>query len=313
MRIGRLLGLGLTLAAVLAGVAAGQQQLQRQAFARAIRSRNWPAVRVWLGRGSDPNMVSSNGTTPLMVAAEAGDLQYLRKLLGSGAKVNAINSHWSSAVDWAAQSGQSAAVKLLLNRGAAVSLDSYGIDKGPRHYAFSGGHKALHRELVRRERLTRQMLDLCADAKVPSPIGRRLRQLLDQGAIVNGYDVNSTALRWAARRNDLEAAKLLLERGADPNFQALLLVVPLEEAVAGQRLAMTRLLLACGADPNLAGLGPPPLFNAASLGNAVLTRELMAAGANVNSRLGSGETPLTFAKERNHLEIVRILQAAGAR
>jgi ankyrin repeat protein len=311
MRIGRLLGLVVILALVLAAVSAGQQQFQRQAFARAIRSGNWPAVRARLERGADLNTVSPKGITPLMVAAEAGDLEYVQKLLERGAKINAYDSHWRTPVDWAAKAGQSITVIFLLHRGAAVALDSSGVGKGPRHWALQSGNLPLHRELARREGLSRQMLDLCRDPKGPLPLERRLRDLLDRGAIVNGHDASGTALRWAAGRRDLEAAKLLLARNADPNFQVMATVLPLKEAVRTQDLAMARLLLERGADPNAPGLGPPVLSMAARLGNPELTRELIAAGAQVNHRFGRRDTPLSFAREANNSEVIRILTAAG--
>lgn len=313
MRLARVVGMYGGLALLLCGIAAVQEYQARQSFAREIRSGNWRAVRGKLERGRDPNTRSPNGTTPLMLAAEAGDLVYLRKLLDGGVKID--DGSGETAVTWAAGAGQATAVDLLLDRGAMVAIGPTTWSVGPRQAAFAGGHKGLHRELLRRERLSRTLIDLCENADASSPIYSRVKTLLDRGAIVNGYDMNGTALRWVAARRDLETARLLLERHANPSPQtwAGMLVQPFEEALVDENTAMMLLLLKHGCDPNEQGSGLPPLMGAVYSGNGTVVRELIAAGANVNYRLGSGETALSVARQKKNLQIVQILEAAGAR
>lgn len=311
----RTAGLVVALAVILIGVASTQRYLHQKRFAGSIRSGNWHAVRMQLESGAPITATSPNGTTPLMLAAQAGDLSYLRKLLADGADIDAVNRDGSTALTWAAGAGQADAVALLLDAGAAYDLGEAGDEHSPRYAAFVGGHQALHQELVRRERLTHEMLGLWDAPKAPPIRIEKLRRLLDRGAIVNGSDINGTALRWAAS-GELEPAAFLLKRGADPNSQpgrVTARVSPLEVAVARGNRPMVRLLLAHGADPNRANYGAPPLFDAADLGDVDLVRQLIAAGADVHYRFSNGESALTFAQKKGHREVIQILQQAGAR
>lgn len=78
------------------------------------------------------------------------------------------------------------------------------------------------------------------------------RYLLEQGADVNQAAHNPmrvAPLHAAAARGDLEAVRLLLERGADANARQQSGYVALHTAAAGGRKELASLLLAYGADP----------------------------------------------------------------
>lgn len=258
MRLGRLLLLAALLGLMLLGATAGWQSYQRQVFGRMLRRGNWRVVKARLEHGADPHTTSANGTTPLMLAAAAGDLEAIRWLLDRRVQINAWNQSGSTALSWAAGAGQMQAVRLLLDRGAAIKLDPHGSDPSPRYAAFVGGHKAVHQELQRREVLARQLLDPGLYYRYPrSVLRKKVRSLLDAGAPINAYDMNGTALRHAAGTRDLELALLLRRRGCDPNLQDLahLTFTPLDVAVFGRDAAMVRLLLAHRADPNGPSMG----------------------------------------------------------
>ena len=59
-----------------------------------------------------------------------------------------------------------------------------------------------------------------------------------------------TALHWAAHRDDLETAKLLVNAGADVKAANRYGVTPLSLACTNGNEAMVKLLLDAGADPN---------------------------------------------------------------
>lgn len=82
---------------------------------------------------------------------------------------------------------------------------------------------------------------------------KNLQALLDAGADPNATDwLGKTALHFAAEKGDLEAAQLLIERGADMNaVEAEYRSTPLSEAAGSGRLGIARLLLENGADPHI--------------------------------------------------------------
>ena len=150
-------------------------------------------------------------------------------------------------------------------------------------------------------------------------------RLLDKGADINARDTgrffrSDTALHHAARRNDVELAKLLVGRGADPNVQGSTGYTPLHVAAGLGREKMVAWLLRHGANPSAVdrrrGM---PLHAAVLQGQPRVVQLLIEAGADVNAP-GNGEqadTPLhilfvagTIRPE--HEAIARMLIKAGA-
>ncbi len=92
-----------------------------------------------------------------------------------------------------------------------------------------------------------------------------------------------TALHLAAFFGQEDAAKILLERGAEPNVvarNATIVVTPLHSAAAGAHSAIVKLLLAAGADPNARQPGGFTALDAAQQnGDDESAEALLAAGA----------------------------------
>ncbi len=132
----------------------------------------------------------------------------------------------------------------------------------------------------------------CASAEV-------MRTLLRAGGDVNarveyGTDggatfKNSTALRWAAERGDLQIVEILLKAGADPNIQ---------EVVCGK--------YDCSLNnrPGDSAVLVNPVFPVLS--------ELLAAGARPNVANWAGRTPLMIAAEHGSIDECRLLLKFGA-
>jgi len=148
--------------------------------------------------------------------------------------------------------------------------------------------------------------------------GDAVRALLKQpkvAAEVNAQEADgTTALQWAARADDRDIAKALLDAHADPNIANRYGVRPLSLAAGNASAAMTELLLNAGADAN-APLpeGQTLLMAAARTGNPDVVRLLLARGVNVNARENLlGETALMWAAAENHPEAVALLVQHGA-
>jgi uncharacterized protein len=141
-----------------------------------------------------------------------------------------------------------------------------------------------------------------------------VRRLLKQGARVNALEGDgSTALLWAAHRDDADIAEQLLKAGAKVNIANDLGATPLWADASNSSEGMVRRLLQAGADPNLALIaGETPLMVAARAGAAPVVSLLLAKGAKVNVTATRGQTPLMWAVAEKHPAVVKLLLEAGA-
>ncbi|XP_049769343.1 poly [ADP-ribose] polymerase tankyrase-1-like [Schistocerca cancellata] len=141
----------------------------------------------------------------------------------------------------------------------------------------------------------------------------QLRALLAAGADVGaraGLE-GRTALHWASRRGDVEAARLLLEAGAAVDAREIKgkQRTPLHLAAEEGGAAVARLLLRATADPNARDCrGWRPLHLAAAYGQAEVAAALLDAGADRGATTGDdGETALDIARESGYRRVVEML------
>jgi uncharacterized protein len=177
----------------------------------------------------DPVMrLAREGATPLAVAAARGDAELVRLLLRRGANVNARTSCGRTPVRLSANRGHDETTALLLQAGAEINHG----------------------------RTDDEALLAWAAAGYPSLVGA----LLDQGAAVDARDDRGrTPLIWTIaagreiaeehRQSHRQAARLLLERGADVNARNKYGLTAL--MFVGKDATAARLLTAYGADPEL--------------------------------------------------------------
>ena len=146
-------------------------------------------------------------------------------------------------------------------------------------------------------------------AATKTPSGRCIQKKTD----VNAAEPDgTTALHWAAYRDDLESADLLLKAGAKANAANDLGATPLWNASQNGSVAMVKRLLDAGANPNLALLaGETPVMVAARSGYPEVVEVLLAKGGNPNAHGTRGQTALMWAVSQQHPAVVKVLIAHG--
>jgi len=142
-----------------------------------------------------------------------------------------------------------------------------------------------------------------------------IRALLKQHAAVNTPQADGmTALHWAAYRDDIDIARLLVRAGANVKAANRYGVTPLSLACTNGNGAMIEMFLKAGADPNapLPG-GETPLMTASRTGNRAAVKALINAGASVDAKdERRGQTALMWAAAEGHAAIVQALIDADA-
>ena len=154
-----------------------------------------------------------------------------------------------------------------------------------------------------------------ADAAQAGELGR-VHALLHDGADVQAARGDGmTALHWAAYRDDIPLAELLLswEAAVEPTTRVGE-ITPLFLAAKNGSAAMLELLLDAGANPNrLSDTGASALMAASMAGSLDAVSLLVERGADVNGReFHYGQTPLMFAAWENRPEVIRFLIERGA-
>ena len=207
-----------------------------------------------------------SGYADLIAAIQAGDRAQVEQMLDTDpALINAGDEDDGSAVLMAVYYGQPAIARLLIERGASLNLFE----------AAAVGN------------------------------ARRIEELIDADpAAVNAYAPDGfQALGLASFFGHLDAARLLLERGADVNSPSHnpQMVMPLHSSVAGQHFELTQLLIEHGADVNATQQsGFTPLQGAAQNGQVEMVELLLAHGANKTARNHAGQTAGAIARAQGH-------------
>ena len=119
-----------------------------------------------------------------------------------------------------------------------------------------------------------------------------------------------TPLHLAAFFGGFEAAKLLLERGADANARSTngMSNMPIHAAAAGNRTNLVALLLEHGADPNVRQSGGwTPIQQAADHCDAEMVQLLLRHGADPELANDDGKTARSIAEERGFTEVLNVL------
>jgi uncharacterized protein len=362
--------------ALLKGGADANEQLPlgRRPLMLAARSGNTDAVRALLEHGADVNATETErGTTALMQAADQGHADVLKELIQHGANVAAVSKPvlrdgrtaalGNSEDPRRAVRQQAIAVlceaktpdlqqvriqrEMLLGASVKNTPDAdlcKGIQRrglgfvtivgaGGNHGAGAGGEAPAEQGAD-----GNQVVDASGNP-VPASAGRGRRPPArepDGGAL--------TALVYAARTGSIDAARALLEGGADVNQTTRYGWSPLLAATQNSNYQVAKFLIERGANVNLANKGGwTPLYLAvdnrnieggdypvrtADMDSLVYITYLLDKGADVNWRITEstetrtvftnqwlnedGATAFLRAAQSGDLELLKLLVARGA-
>ncbi|CAM0948127.1 unnamed protein product [Alopecurus aequalis] len=176
---------------------------------------------------------SSQGDTPLVLAAMWGHTATAAYLLARGAKPGAPDSDDETPLHWAAYHGDRELAMLLLHRGADAGATN------PRgtalHVAASRAHRYVVAILLRHGADPNKVVNRIFTPLVSALIGRSMecvKLLIQAGANVNTGGFNGTTPLFLAcsSHGNLPFVKCLLEAGANPNLHDELGRLPIEVA-----------------------------------------------------------------------------------
>jgi ankyrin repeat protein len=142
-----------------------------------------------------------------------------------------------------------------------------------------------------------------------------VRTLLQQRVDPNSAEADgTTALHWAAQKNNVEIADLLIHAGANAKAENRFGVTPISLAATNGNAAMLELLLKAGADANTKlAYDETVLMTASRTGVADAVNVLLQRGADVNAKESwRGQTALMWASAEGNLSTVELLLKSGA-
>ena len=279
----------------------------------AVRNNDVRAVQKVLASGTNANARDDIGATALMHAAALSSPEIVRTLIEARADVNASARSGATALMWA--TGNVANVRLLLDRGAAVNARMKDGTTALVTAARRGNLDVMRLLLARGsdpKSDANEMTELLRMAFSDHP---EIRQVLagagvDLKALASSATPPLTTLPSVAHA-DLVRELLEMEVTSNPRGR-----FPIAGYAAFEgRVQSARVLLDRGADPNAKGLHdvtPLMMAAAATRPDPAMVRLLMEKGADLGVRDSAGRTALDWALLQGDTPVARLLRDAGA-
>lgn len=119
---GLLLTISITLVAITGIKANSDLEPIKDNIFTAIKNIDYTSINILLADGTDVDTVNHQGNTPLMVAANIGNMRILDILFSHNPDVNKQNKKGVTALMIAAESGQYHVARKLVEHGAKISI-----------------------------------------------------------------------------------------------------------------------------------------------------------------------------------------------
>jgi ankyrin repeat protein len=282
---------------------------------RAVHADRLDVAEALLAAGASATSGDRYGITPLYLACLNGNARMVQRLLDAGADPNAVDPAGETALMTAARTGVPSAMRVLLDRGARVDARDPEFQQTPLMIAVREGHADAVELLIGRK------ADVDAQTR-KGPVPAFTPPCKGTGCGSEGVGINRgglpdrgrrgearggmTPLLYAARDGRADAARMLVQAGADVEIPDANGIRPLLMAVLNNNLDVARVLLDRGANVNADDFwGRSPLWAAVEYRNLDMNnreqdspkdngvdrapilafiRVLLQSGANVNAR-----------------------------
>ncbi|MFC1763443.1 ankyrin repeat domain-containing protein [Planctomycetota bacterium] len=249
----------------------------------AMNRDRFGAVKYFLEHRADINCHDERGRTPLHYAAMSGMKEIVEMVLNKGADINSRDNWGQTPLHSSVLSSRKEIVEILLKKDADMTVQD---STGRTAIGFAKGREyAEIAELLskRAKQLdpNKEIMTICDYAAIGDT--EKIRSLIAAGQDDNSKSKNGgMALYWALMKGHMEIAELLIQNGANVNFQ---------DPVGGWT----------------------PLLLASISGKKEIVELLLANGAELNAKITAGSTSLDLASQRKHTEIVELLKKHGAK
>jgi ankyrin repeat protein len=303
----------------------------------AVQNGFMTVCRTLVAHGADVNAKNKNGSTPLQIALDHGNLPAAEFLISN--KAQPSPDLMNGELLMAAQNGQVSKAEFLLAHGADVNLRS------PIVAAATQGNDAMVRLLLSHGAkvdsrgdggrtalgyaMEKGFMDVChtlvahgadvnakdVDTKTPLQIAVEKGNIIAAEFLITNkaqIDIRRgdglTPLTTAIIMDQIDMVKLLLDNHADANMEtgpSNGARSPLRCAIDKHNAKIVQLLLDHGAKPNAADI--EALVDDSSQGNIDMVRMLIEHGADVNAKTSQGKTPLLMAMEQGDTNMVKFL------
>ena len=301
--------------------------------ADGMTALHWAAYRdeveigeLLLRAGAKPDIANRYGLTPLGLATENGNVPMMEALLRAGVDPKAAPSG-EPPILTAARTGNERAVRLLASRGADVNAKDSWQEQTAVMWAALENHASMIRVLVELGANVNAVAHVSDLLQGPGQSSQTFVQI-PQGGM--------TALMFAAREGNLDAARALLDAKANPSYEDPEGITPVLVALHNGHYDTAALLIENGANLNdgsvymavqMHNLPPddrrPIPKTEDRLGSLDILRLLLAKGADPNVKLNkemqsrsigfarpqmtTGMTPLQRAAQDADVEAIQLL------
>lgn len=252
----------------------------------------------------------------LMKACAKNDANFAKLAIENGADVNFKDKNGFTPLMLAANFGNTEMVKLLAQKNADLKAESNNGDTAL-SLAEAKGHAEIVTFLKKRIEKDRPKPEAVEASKEPAPAASekpaaKQEAKKEEVAPEVAQKMNEDMMR-AILRCDLDAARDLINRGADINYQNKSKNTPLLLAVNQNWSEMARFLIERKADVNKTDeSGQTAIMVTAAKGNLDIFQLLMQAGADINGKNTGEVTTLAYAAQGGNLNIFEALVAKGA-
>lgn len=284
-------------------------------------------AKTLLDSGVTPNPPDPiQGRSPLHLASLFGHFETAKVLLGAHADLDCLAQYGRTALHAAAGGGNAKIVKMLIEAGA--KLETLDVDElTPLQFAMTWGNTDAMEELLKGganpnsgkegetdPAFSEKPLLYCARFNYI----QGMRVALQYGADINCRSGKVSPLYLAVQNGNLEIARILLEKGLDPNENPdgydFVLLIALN--LGSKTIEMLDLLFDYGArieeEDNSTEYRRTVLARAAGNDDVDIVKYLLKKGADVNHAGKNSHPPIYAAAWSGNIDNVRVLLKAGA-